>query len=379
MNEITPSDIGVNYLEQTAVRLLDFNHEEENLYTYLAQEIKNISGAAFVVLNTFEKNHTSHTRAIIGMPKPLLDFAVRVGFNPENYRIKLDEHTYDFLLEGKLVPIPDMYSLSLGTVPKSICKVGETMFSFGDIYQIGFTRKGQVYGSYSMIFKKGQSLQNRELIEAFTRQATIALQNKIMEDQLRRSEILYRHMFDHGSVGVYRSNEAGDIEMANAAFYNLFGCDTLEEFTSRSASDYYSNPELRDEYVRRMERDGYVRQYENTGLTKNGEIIYFLETAQKIKPADGSPAYYEGMVVDLTEVKQMHQQLHDIAKTQSHSFRRPLATLMGLVNLALDTQNPSEQQNYLNLIKVTSEELDQVIHQIVDLTNTVEKNNSSGG
>ncbi|MEL6536506.1 MAG: PAS domain S-box protein [Bacteroidota bacterium] len=370
----TETEVGVSYLEETAIRLLDFNHEEENLYEFLGREIKNITGAAFVAVNTHDQFRVAHTRSMVGLPKVLMDLATRTGYSPTNYQIAINESTFDFLKSGELTRTKDLYTLALGTLPKGICKTAESLFQFGDIYQIGFTRRGKVFGGCALIFKKGKSLQNHDLLMAFTRMAAIAIQNKVNEDQLRGSESLYRHMFEHGMIGVYRSNTQGKILMANESFHRMFGYETLDEFCQGDATKYYNDPAKRDEYIRQMEEQGFVRHYENSGLSKGGDVIHFMETAKKIVPKDGSPPHYEGVVVDLTQIKQMDWQLQQIASTQSHQIRRPLATLMGLVNVTLQSQDPEEQRRFLGLLQDASHDLDRVIHQIVALTQPQDAN-----
>ncbi|HAA16391.1 MAG TPA: hypothetical protein DCE41_33680 [Cytophagales bacterium] len=368
----TDSAVGVSFLEEAAVRLLDFDHEEENLYEFLAHEIKRISGASMVAINSHDSFRVATTRSLVGLPKILMDLAIRTGNNPTHFKIPINESTFDFLKSGELSPIKNLYTLALGTVPKAVCKTAETLFAFGEIYQVGFTRRERVFGGCALIFKKGKSLQNQDLLMAFIRMAAIALQNKDNEDKLRSSERLYRQMFDHGMIGVYRSNMQGEILMANESFHKMYGYNTLEEFCKYDATKFYSNPEKRKEFVKRMETQGYVNQFENTGISKQGETIHFMETARKIVPKDGAPPHYEGVVVDLTQVRQMNWQLKQIANTQSHQIRRPLATLMGLVNITLQTKDPEEQHRFLGLLQQASQDLDQVIHEIVELTHTQE-------
>ncbi|PKL74380.1 MAG: histidine kinase, partial [Candidatus Melainabacteria bacterium HGW-Melainabacteria-1] len=76
--------------------------------------------------------------------------------------------------------------------------------------------------------------------------------------------------------------------------------------------------------------------------------------------------------LNLTQLKlheqqliEQNQRLRDIAWTQSHQIRKPLANLMGLVHLLL--LEPSDTQ-LLALINAEAESLDRLIQAIVRLS-----------
>lgn len=68
-------------------------------------------------------------------------------------------------------------------------------------------------------------------------------------------------------------------------------------------------------------------------------------------------------------VKDQNKRLQEIASISSHELRRPVATILGLVNL-FDRQNLDSALNseILNHLESTARELDEVIHDIVEKT-----------
>ena len=61
--------------------------------------------------------------------------------------------------------------------------------------------------------------------------------------------------------------------------------------------------------------------------------------------------------------------LQEIAAISSHEIRRPVATILGLVNL-FDRNNPDNPMNreIVDHLDITAQELDGVIHAIVEKT-----------
>ncbi|MDF2431245.1 MAG: hypothetical protein JWP44_876 [Mucilaginibacter sp.] len=71
----------------------------------------------------------------------------------------------------------------------------------------------------------------------------------------------------------------------------------------------------------------------------------------------------------LEHVKEQNARLQEIASISSHEIRRPVATILGLVNL-FDPNNLNNPLNkeIINHLDVTAKELDSVIHAIIEKT-----------
>lgn len=67
-----------------------------------------------------------------------------------------------------------------------------------------------------------------------------------------------------------------------------------------------------------------------------------------------------------SEKKILHQIaiMENIAWHQSHIVRKPLANILGLINLITDEEDPEQQETMFKLLKDSSEELDEVVKNI---------------
>ncbi|MFI5139674.1 MAG: histidine kinase dimerization/phospho-acceptor domain-containing protein, partial [Sphingobacteriales bacterium] len=70
-----------------------------------------------------------------------------------------------------------------------------------------------------------------------------------------------------------------------------------------------------------------------------------------------------------SHVKDQNKKLQEIASISSHELRRPVATILGLVDL-FDRENPDNPLNkeIISHLDSTAKELDEVIHSIVEKT-----------
>jgi PAS domain S-box-containing protein len=121
-------------------------------------------------------------------------------------------------------------------------------------------------------------------------------------------------------------------------------------------------------------------------LKTNKELVSFQEQLKhNIEELYASQAKIEEqkqhLEQEINERKQaqakilaQNQILREIAWHQSHSLRRPVATILGLVDLINKEKNASsfEKEQYLLFLLRTTRELDAVIHTIVEKTNEIE-------
>jgi PAS domain S-box-containing protein len=121
---------------------------------------------------------------------------------------------------------------------------------------------------------------------------------------LRESEERYRSLVDEAPVGMYRTTPSGAIVAANPALLRMLGYASFEELAARDLSQVGYEPTYpREEFKRRMEREGEIRGFESGWIARDGRTVLVRENAQAIRGNDGSVAYYEGTVEDITNLK----------------------------------------------------------------------------
>lgn len=106
-------------------------------------------------------------------------------------------------------------------------------------------------------------------------------------------------------------------------------------------------------------------------LTKEGKEI-FTEISLNNFTLSGK-RYFVALIQDVTQrieheaiIKKQVTQLQDIAWYQAHKVRSPLAKIMGLVNLFQTEKDEEYKALYLRYLKESADELDAVIHKIIN-------------
>ncbi len=72
--------------------------------------------------------------------------------------------------------------------PEDVCDEIQERLSFGKNYGMGCVCRGGLFGNITIRLKRGAELRNRETIEAFVRQAAVALQRRYIQEKLKGAE-----------------------------------------------------------------------------------------------------------------------------------------------------------------------------------------------
>jgi PAS domain S-box-containing protein len=119
----------------------------------------------------------------------------------------------------------------------------------------------------------------------------------------------------------------------------LFGYSSKEELMQINITqDLFCRSVDREKYQQALLNDGYVKDYELTLHKKDGQVVTVLESTNVVHDAQGRVTAYRGIIRDITEKKQLEQQLIQSQKMESigtlaggiaHDFNNILAIVLG--------------------------------------------------
>ncbi len=299
----------LSFLSQAATEFVELPLGED-IYRLIGEKIRGLTANAIVVVNSFDEASDSIcARALLGLGKRTRAVMNIMGRDPVGMSFKLDDEAKCELSRGKLLKVPGgIYDLSPG-IPRPVCQALEKFLGLGDVYAMGFAREGKLLGSVAILLRRGTELRNRNIIETFANQASVALQRKRAEEALRESEERYRSLFEGVPVGLYRTTPEGRILDGNPALVQMLGCPDRETLLAANVADAFMDPEERRQWQALIERRGSLRDFETRIRRYDGTIIWVEDSAQVVRDADGQVLYYEGSLKDITERVQAEEEL----------------------------------------------------------------------
>jgi diguanylate cyclase (GGDEF)-like protein/PAS domain S-box-containing protein len=131
------------------------------------------------------------------------------------------------------------------------------------------------------------------------------------QEALLAAEQKFRAIFENAVIGMYQSTPTGQYLRANQAMAEIFGHPTPESLlvSVKNISELYKNPDDRRLVNADLERTGRVTGREVELRRHDGRSIWVSLSARVVRHADGTVAYYEGSLQDITARKQVETAL----------------------------------------------------------------------
>jgi PAS domain S-box-containing protein len=201
------------------------------------------------------------------------------------------------------------------------CKDGSlkwTTVSWQPIYDIN----GSILGHRSSI----RDITDRKQTEEALREAHAQLELRVLErtaelqsayNTLAANERLYRNLFENASIGMFQSRlDSRGFLRINKSYAAMLGYESPEEVMSTitdTATQIHVDPKNRDELLAGLEQNDWYYA-EQPYLRKDGSLMVGKLAIRKVFNPDGTPAYLEGIVEDITERKRAEEVLRESEK-----------------------------------------------------------------
>ena len=146
----------------------------------------------------------------------------------------LDNEKYHALMASGIlvrISLDGLYDAFGKTITEEINKNIGAKSGMGEIYGIGFTREGQLFGTATLFLPNDAQPFDVSLVETYVRQATIALQKRIIEDALLQSEELFSSIAEFSPLAISIIDPDGGYRYINKRFSETFGY-SLSDFTT---------------------------------------------------------------------------------------------------------------------------------------------------
>ncbi len=238
-------------LSRNATDLLELSPADD-IYQFTAHRLAQLAPRSVVIVSSVDEASSDfHIREVLGVGERTDSLVKILGREPVGIAIPISGEARETLTSGRLERMPNGLSqLADGGLPKAICCAIEQLLDLGDVYAMGFSWKGALFGSALVLMRKGTALRNPGTVEAFVSQVSVALQRKQVEAKLT-----------HALEELRRSN--ADLEQ----FVNVISHDLREPLRMVTS------------YVELLER----RYRDSLGADANDFIGYAVDGARRMQ------------------------------------------------------------------------------------------------
>ncbi|MCP4577129.1 MAG: response regulator, partial [Deltaproteobacteria bacterium] len=201
---------------------------------------------------------------------------------------------------------------------------------------------------------------------------------------LKASEEKYRTILENIEDGYYEVDLAGNLTFFNDAACRITGYpeNELMGMNSREYTDKVSAAKLYGEYHKVYKTGIPTRRLDWKIIKKDGTTGFMETSISPIAGSGGLPVGFRGILRDVTERKKLEQELvkekrmaeeatrakSEFLANMSHEIRTPLNGIIGMAELALETNLDDNQKNIFHTIDTEAESLQDVINEILDFS-----------
>jgi PAS domain S-box-containing protein len=123
----------------------------------------------------------------------------------------------------------------------------------------------------------------------------------------------FRTIAEHVHIGIYRNTPGpeGRFVEVNQAQVRMLKYKNREDFLRLRVADLYMHPEDRVRFEAKIQKQGYVRGEEILLRKKDGSSLWASVTAVAVSGDQGEVLYYDGLIEDISQQKEIEQALKD--------------------------------------------------------------------
>ncbi len=229
----------MEFLARTAMELVDLPHETD-IYQYIAERLAQVvpENPRYYVFSYDEVNREFSFRAVKSeaVRQAVTELA---GFDPVGRVFPIENFFFASPFFESAASFKDMremhfrpyyeteeysfYDACAHIFPENLCQVFLREFKIAKLYLTGLVWQDQLFGLVGIILGSDETLENRQAIESFLRQASIALARRMTEDRLLRSERRFEELINslENPVAVIAPDDR--ITLLNPKFSEEFG------------------------------------------------------------------------------------------------------------------------------------------------------------
>ncbi|HSA38913.1 MAG TPA: PAS domain S-box protein, partial [Methanoregula sp.] len=223
----------IGEMEFLSQKLLEFIMMEpsENIFKKILSDLTTLVPDSTILVNSFSKLTGMVTVQCYEASEQRREAIFRaLGRDLTGCEFPIDSGGIAAFQTGRLTQGDiSLFEVAFKSIPKSICERLESELEISGKYAIGFVRRGEIMGNAAIFLAGERTIPNQRIVEMYAREAAIALQRYLAEEEQRRSDEIFINIAQYSPLPIALINADDTFYFINESQKQLFGY-TLNDF-----------------------------------------------------------------------------------------------------------------------------------------------------
>ncbi len=379
-------------LSESAIGFVEMDTESD-IYQYIGKMLRKMLKDSIIMIDEYvPEKKVMRFVDIFGYDKKKESLIKLLHFDPYKTEFPMSDKEIANLSRKSIFRLDEgLYELFTRKAPKLFTKSVQKMLNITDVFIMGFSWEGKLYGNAVVLMRYGQKLR-KEAIEVFLHQAAITLRRRTVDIALQKSydELEYKVKertkdlakvasdlekfklaVENTSDQVTIADLDGKILYANNAALVITGY-TEDEMIGKTPSLWGNDLDAQyyQKIFKKVNRDKKTYRGDLLNKNKSGEeYIADLRIDPVIDPR-GDVIFYVGIERDITHEKKVDQAKTEFVSLASHQLRTPLSVINWYVELVMDNEKKLtlKQKEYLHEISMASRRMCDLVESLLNVS-----------
>jgi len=280
----------------------------------LTETIREISGARFAACNRYDApDRPALTMALSGPPEYVARAENLLGFSVTGHGWEPDPRKAMMVGNRGIVRFGSLGELAGKVLDRESTGRLQELAGLGAIYVVPIRREDRILGDFTLFMEKNRELEDPDLVELFATQSGLLLERLQAEQRLQEERRLYQAALDASGTGVWILDPATGNISYSSRWQEMLGYSDGQVPDTREEWEKLVHPEDRGSVLEgdHLEQVHRLRQADGTWK-------WILTRARMLRDDEGRPLHLVGTNMDLTEIREIQDQLAEQSERLAH-------------------------------------------------------------
>src|SRR6056297_2412194 len=292
------------------------NYENKVDYEKVTKQMKDFSGAEYVMFNIFDEKGKDFTLVGFEGNKKNIEKAMNIiGYNIIGKKFKYEEGRNEKFEKSIVTKVESLKALVGNALPKAAIPIIEKVFKIESILTVRITKDEKTIGNFTLLFSNHQNRNDNEMLKLFASQVGLYISKKINELKIEETKERLENIIKGTNVGTWEINLKTGESVINERWAEMIGYK-LEEIlpATKEKREKLIHPDdlkkLQRVYQKALNKEIEYYDIEFRKKHKNGKWIWVNARAKVTKwGEDGKAQFISGALIDITQKKQYEQKI----------------------------------------------------------------------